>query len=299
MFAFVSAPPPAFACSICRCGDPTFNALGRAGFNARGFRLALDWERFDKDEGNPADVSESQVENRFTGLISYGFSERFILTARVPVSVRNLETSMPGAETETVQTSGLSDPEFYGHLTLWASPLTGAVGRRTSLSLVAGVKAPWGNNDLHQDGLRVDEHAQPGTGSTDVFGSLALLYLIDAKSALFATAGYRHTGENGLGYRYGSSFTANLAYEHKIGGRLDGVVEMNFRHAAKDQVDRDGGKDDDTGGSLLYVTPRLLVHLGGGLVLRASAQIPTIKDLNGYQKERVVANVGLTYLFNR
>jgi hypothetical protein len=34
-------------------------------------------------------------------------------------------------------------------------------------------------------------------------------------------------------------------------------------------------------------------------VLRASAQIPTIKDFSGYQKERVVANVGLTYPFNR
>ncbi len=299
LVALVSAPETAFACSICRCGDPTFNALGKAGFNARGFRLALDWERFDKDEGNPADESESQVENRFTGLVSYGFSERFMLNARVPYSVRNVEMSMPGEETETVHTSGLSDPEIYGQLRLWASPLTGAVGRRTSLSLVAGVKAPWGENDVQENGMRVDEHAQPGTGSTDVFGSLALLYLIDKESALFVSTGYRHTGENDFGYRYGSSVTANVAYEHKLGSRLDGVLELNFRHASQDRVDAAGTLDGDTGGSLLYLTPRLLVHLGGGLVLRASAQIPTIKDLNGYQKERVVANVGLTYLFNR
>ena len=32
---------------------------------------------------------------------------------------------------------------------------------------------------------------------------------------------------------------------------------------------------------------------------RASAQIPTTMDLNGYQKERVVANLGLTYPFSR
>jgi hypothetical protein len=299
LVGLVSTPEAALACSICRCGDPTFNALGRAGFNARGFRLALDWERFDKDEGNPAEQSESQVENRFTGLVSYGFSERFMLTARVPVSVRDLESSIPVEPTETVHTSGLSDPEIYAQLLLWASPLTGKVGRRTSLSLVAGVKTPWGQNDVQQDGLRVDEHAQPGTGSTDVFGSLALLYLIDAESALFASTGYRNTGENDFGYRYGTSFTANVAYEHKLGSRLDGVLELNFRHASRDRVDTDGTLDDDTGGSLLYVTPRLLVHLGGGFVLRASAQIPTIKDLNGYQKERVVANVGLTYLFSR
>lgn len=299
LVALVSAPETALACSICRCGDPTFNALGKAGFNARGFRLALDWDRFDKDEGNPAEESESQVENRFTGLVSYGFGERFTLSARVPVSVRNLETSMPGEETETVHTSGLSDPELYGQLRLWASPFTGSVGRRAALSLVAGVKTPWGENSVSEGGVRVDEHAQPGTGSTDLFASLALLYLIDKESAVFASTGYRYTGENDFGYRYGSTFTANLAYEHKLGSRLDGVLELNFRHAAQDRVDAGGTLDGDTGGSLLYVTPRLLVHLGGGLVLRASAQIPTFKDLDGYQKERVVANVGLTYLYNR
>jgi hypothetical protein len=295
-FSILAAPEAALACSICRCGDPTFNALGKAGFNASGLRLAIDWDRFDKDEGNPADMVESQVENRYTALVSYGFGDRFMLNARVPYSVRHLETSVPGEPVEALRTSGFSDPEIYGQLRLWASPFTGTVGRRAALSLVAGVKTPWGDNTASEGRFRVDEHAQPGTGSTDVFGSLAFLYLIDKQSALFASGGYRHTGENDFAYRYGSSVTANLAYEHKLGSRVDGVLELNFRHAAEDRVDASGTLDGDTGGSLLYVTPRLLVHLGGGLVLRASAQIPTIKSLNGYQKERVVANVGLTYL---
>ena len=33
---------PAEPCSICRCGDPTFNALGKEGYVTKGFRLALD-----------------------------------------------------------------------------------------------------------------------------------------------------------------------------------------------------------------------------------------------------------------
>ena len=40
---------------------------------------------------------------------------------------------------------------------------------------------------------------RPGTGSTDVFGSIAFLYLIDKESALFASGGYRHTGGNDYG----------------------------------------------------------------------------------------------------
>ena len=41
------------------------------------------------------------------------------------------------------------------------------------------------------------------------------------------------------------------------------------------------------------------MSLGHGVVLRASAQIPLSKDLNGFQKERAVANVGITYLVGR
>jgi hypothetical protein len=242
--------------------------------------------------------SEWQIENRFTALASYGFGERFMLLARAPYSVRSLTTSVPDEAPETVHTHGRSDPEIYGQLRLWASPMKAAVGRRTSLSLVAGVKTPWGENDVQQDGVRVDEHAQPGTGSTDVFGSLAVLYLIDKESALFVSGGYRHTGGNDFGYRYGSSVLANVAYEHKLTRGLDGVLELNFRHAAEDRTDAGGALDENTGGSLLYLSPRLLLNLGAGLVLRAGAQIPIVRDLNGYQKERVVANVGLTYLFS-
>jgi hypothetical protein len=294
--AMICSPAAAWACSICRCGDPTFNALGKEGYAARGWRIALDWERFDKDEGDPAVEAESQVENRFTGLVSYGFGEHFTLLARVPWSVRDLETSEAGEPGPPVHTSGLSDPELYGQLRLWASPLASGMGRRTSLSLVAGVKTPWGQNDVQHDGERVDEHAQPGTGSTDLFGSLALLHLIDARSALFVSAGYRHTGENDFEYRYGSSFTANVAYERKLNRVFDGVLELNFRDAQKDRSTVD---DENTGGSLLYLTPRLLADLGGGFVLRASAQIPVVRDLNGFQTERVVLNLGLTYLFSR
>jgi hypothetical protein len=294
---FLALPSVARACSICRCGDATFNALGKDGYAAQGFRAALDWERFDKDEGDPSEEAESQVEKRFTALLSYGFNDRFTLLARVPYSVRDLTATTPeGAE--NTHTSALSDPEIYAQVRLWSSKLSGGLGRRSSLSLNAGVKTPWGRNHLEEDGERIDEHAQSGTGSTDVFGSLAFLYLIDKESAVFVSSGYRHTGENDFGYRYGSTFLANVAYEHKLGKVLDGVVELNFRDAKKDRVDAEGTISDDTGGSLLYVTPRLLANLGGGLVLRVAAQIPIARGLNGFQKERAVANLGLTYLFS-
>jgi CO dehydrogenase/acetyl-CoA synthase alpha subunit len=35
-------PPSAAACSICRCGDPTFNALGTDIYKQGAFRVFLD-----------------------------------------------------------------------------------------------------------------------------------------------------------------------------------------------------------------------------------------------------------------
>jgi len=294
---FLAVSSPAQACSICRCGDPTFNALGKDGYAARGFRLALDWERYDKQEGPSDGESEELVENRFTALVSYGFGERFTLFARVPFSHRHFEELEAGEVAESFQTNGFADPEVYGQARVWASGMAPGVGRRSSLSVLGGVKTALGDNQASVDGERADEHAQPGTGSTDLFGGLAFLYLFDKESAVFASGQYRHTGENDFGYRYGSSVLLNAAYEHKLGGRLDGVMELNFRHAERDRVDATGELGENTGGSVLYLTPRLLVDLGHGIVVRAAAQIPIARDLNGAQKEHAVLNAGVSFLF--
>jgi hypothetical protein len=109
----MTGPAPAEACSICRCGDPTFNALGKEGYAAQGWRLALDWERFDKREGSPAEEAEELVENRVTALASYGFSDRFAVYARVPISLRDFSETEEGVTVESFDTRGLSDAEAY------------------------------------------------------------------------------------------------------------------------------------------------------------------------------------------
>ncbi len=292
-FAVSLAAAAAEPCSICRCGDPTFNALGKAGYNVHGFRLAIDWERYDKQEGPPELEAEELVEQRLTALVAYGLSDRFTLQARLPLSFRDFHAIEAGEVSDSFTTSGLSDPDLSAQFRVWASPLS-ALGRKSSVSLVAGVKTALGQNDYELEGERVDEHAQPGTGSTDVFGGLAGLHLFDTRSALFSSLQYRHTGENDHGYRYGQSFLANLAYERKLGGRLDAVVELNFRHSSPDG--EDASDVPNTGGTILYLTPRLLLSLGGGFVLRGAVQIPVARDLNGAQQEHAVYNVGLSFL---
>lgn len=305
------AAAPAAGCSICRCGDPTFNALGTDVYKDGAFRVFLDWERFDKEQGLGAEAEEeshaakheghshatreSVVENRFTTSLSYSFGERVIGVARLPWSSRRLAEEGAGGASET--TRDLADPEIYALVRLWSSKFAPDLGRRAWLSALGGVKTDWGKNDLEQAGERLDEHLQAGTGSTDWFGGLSGLYLLDARSALFASAQVRRTGENDFGYEYGDLALANLGYERKLSKLADGALELNYRDAARDRIDAAGNLDPNTGGAVLYVTPRLIFDFGRGLVGRLAVQVPVYRDLNGEQTEKAVANVGLTYLF--
>ena len=300
--------PSARACSICRCGDPTFNALGSNVYATGAFHIALDWDRLSKEQGlfHPDEEhgarllprheghgeTETLVENRVTATLSYSFAERLNVVARIPYSFKTLTEGE-----EITDTHGFADPELYALVRLWSSSFGPGLGRRTWLSALAGVKTAWGRNEIVQDGERVDEHAQPGTGSTDLFGGLAFLHLFDEKSALFASAQYRGTGTNDFGYKYGDITLANVAYERKLTEWLDAVLELNYRYAGRDQVDTHGTEDPNTGGSILYLTPRAVFDLGKGLVARVGVQIPTWRNLNGEQTERAVVNAGLTYLF--
>lgn len=302
LLLLMAIAPRAFACSICRCGDPTFNALGAAIYTPGQFRLALDWERFDKENGvsDPGTGvitgRDAEIENRFTLAAAYSFGERLTLVGRLPVSLRNL-TSTDDSGAVTTKTSGLSDPDFTALFRVWASNPVPDLGRRAWVSLVLGVKTPWGKNDLTENGERLDEHAQSGTGATDLYGGLSAVVMLDPRSSVFASFQYRRTGANAYGYKYGRTSTANLAYERKPNALIDAVLEANWRHAEQDVVDTVGNRDPNTGGDVVYLTPRLVLALGGNVIARVGVQIPVVKSLYGQQTERANVNVGLTLLF--
>ena len=287
--------PSVPACSICRCGDPTYNALGNDGIGQEGWRLAVDGDRVEKTQGGGAE-QESLTEQRATLLVAYGLTERLGAFLRVPVSRRELVSHEDGV-TEHASATGLADPDLALQWRLWSSPFEGDVGTRSRVYLVGGVKTAWGENDARSADGRLDEHVQPGTGATDAFLGVAGSYQFDHATALVGSVQYRHTGRNDHDYRYGRSTLLNVAFDRRLGPRWDVVLEANYRQAGRDETDSLGTRDPDTGGSITYLTPRVLFDAGRGWVFRASAQLPLYQHgLNGEQHEGAVVNVGLTYL---
>ena len=302
------APGPLSACSMCRCSDPVFSALGEGLYTYGGFQIAVDWNRLDQTQG--AEIPEGhegeehlrgskhggdfeeQVRNTITTTISYGWHERLTLVAQVPYTLNEL------TEAEEIQKAdGLADPLFFVYGRVWASKFEQGLGRRAWLWAVFSVKTPWGQNDVTVDGERLDEHVQPGTGATNLAGGLSGLYLIDENSSLYASTMYTGTGRNEFGYKYGDNVQANVYYDRKLTNWLDGVLEVNYLYAKRDQVDALGLVEPNTGGNSLYLTPRVAVNVVRGLVARAAAQFPVWEDLNGIQDIKPAYTAGLTYVF--
>ncbi len=110
-------------------------------------------------------------------------------------------------------------------------------------------------------------------------------------------------------YEYGDVFLFNAAVLVPLGHALKQTYlnpftlgfEANFRWADFDGVG--GVRFQDSGGSILYLTPSLSARLpwaweGDGPSLRGSVQIPVTSSwLNGFQEEDPIWFAGIQYSF--
>lgn len=287
LIALAMAPRASEACSMCRCGDPTFSLIGSQLFVPKTWHVGLDTGRYTKDQVAESDpgTREREVENRLTLSASRTFGSRLTVVAQMPFAHRTITTA-----SEEGTLSGLSDPELLAHYRMYST------GPGSWISLSLGLRPGWGQNDRQLDGQRAEEHLQPGTGAAGVEPGLSFSRVVGDAGSVFGSVGGRFNGRNDAGYHYGNAAIANMGYERKLGQRLNGILEANFRSAARDEP-LVGDKDPNTGGSVLYVSPRLLVKLDRTLFLRLGVQIPVVKNLFGDQDEKVNFLTGLTVRF--
>ena len=274
---------------MCHCGDPTFTLVGSQIFVPNAWRLSLDGGRYEKDQVGEDDPTsrETEVENRYTVSLTRTFGRRVALVAQLPFSDRTIESD-EGSQS----LSGLSNPELLGNFRV----ATGSGRPGTWLSLTAGVRTPWGRSSGEIDGERAEEHVQPSTGAWGGLAGASFSRLIGDEGSLFGSVLGRVNGRNDFDYHYGNAVFANVAYERRLVKWLNGVVELNYRWAAKDEV-APGEQDPNTGGSVLYVTPRVIAKIQNGIYFRVAVQIPVAQGLYGIQSEKTNVLAGFTTRF--
>ncbi len=275
------------ACSMCRCGDPTFALVGSQLFVPNTWHVGFDVDRFEKDQIGEEGGREREVDQRYTLGATYTAGRALTFAVRLPFSGRTITSSG-----ERASLFGLSDPEAVAHLRLW-SPRPGSW-----VSATLGARLGWGENDRQEDGTRAEEHLQPGTGSSGLDLGLAFSHVVGASDdgSVYGSVARRFNGRNSVDYHYGDAVLANVGYERRLGARINGIVEVNFRHARRDEP-AIGALDPNTGGSVVYVSPRVLIRLQGQMFFRLGVQVPIVKSLYGDQDEKVNLLSGLALRF--
>jgi len=303
----------ASACSVCLAGDPVYSSHGTTAQGVGDVSLFLEAKTWHKtsgvlpgEDGGPVGGEpEGKERNRSERLdlyLSWTPLDRITLTVDLPWAWNRI-TEVEGAERHTSRLSGFGDVIAQVTGVVWRDrdvlPTTWIEGR-------AFAKFPTGESDRSVHGVR-DPHLQVGTGSYD-FGFGAALVHRFSWAELYASTAYRVNREGDLDYEYGDVMLANVAAAvplgHAVGvawlERFTPGLELNFRWADYDEFR--GARYDDSGGSILYVTPSLRVALpwwtARGPALRGAVQIPTTSAwLHHFQKEDPIWMLGLHYAF--
>lgn len=161
-------------------------------------------------------------------------------------------------------------------------------------ALLLGVKLPTGAWNIEDNGARLMDMVQPGTGSTDYSAGLATTH----RKGNFTLDGdliYTLKTENQENYKFGNLFSYDLAGLYQINDTYL-MLELNGRVADKDEMN--GVKLDNTGGHQLFINPGVSYHLIPNLMLMLSVQVPIYTDMNGdAQKTNYHAMGGLHWYY--
>ena len=229
--------------------------------------------------------------------VSYGATENFSISARLPYIKRNnireseVEDGIPEAHTHG-DSSGVGDLLLFNHY---------RIQKRTDLdvSILFGVKIPTGETDeKDDDGIRFETEFQPGTGSWD----LLLGASISKNSGNFeyhANILYNFTTEGSQSTEIGDVFSYNAALSYRLieNNGLKWVLSVELNGETREKNEISGVSEDNSGGTIVYLSPgfRLSSKNLSGFI---SYGMPVIENYNGKQTDvdsRIVAGASFAF----
>ncbi len=282
------------ACSICGCGDPLASAA-EARLMKGQLRLALDTEILTARARSDDDAAFVERVTQYTIRPVLAFSPVDVLTLvlQIPVVRKDWSATAAGEAPMSARPTGLGDIDLAARAYLYTQTRLVQMSRET-LALTAGTSLPTGDNSVQAEGVRVDEHAQLGTGALGPYAGVLYAFRRDPWNFFGSVTG-RVRLRNGYGYKYGSAVLWSLRGDYRLLDWLSASMSLDGRYAVRD--DRRGILQGNTGGLVLAAVPGLKVRLYQELWLYSSVQIPVITHLFGEQHVGPVFTASLQYTF--
>ncbi len=308
------APRVAFACSACGCGDTGLTNLGLQFARAGQWRATVEFRSAGQTLGVPNDPTEfsDEKERRAALIVAYAPSPRLVARAIVPAIVHR--SILDGDTQVTDDASSLGDIELQARVDLVAHRTH---AHATTLTAIGGVGLPSGANDVMQEGARLDEHVQPGTGAWSGSAGVALTYS-EAKAWLYGSLTARTFGANAHHFTYGRGVLFTSEIGRHLSPAVSALVGVAGRTARRDRhadmseamgaprapgsgTPRPTHGDTDpngylleTGGEVAFATPGVQVRVAPGALLRVVGYFPVWQHLNGTQKEKSSVQSSIT-----
>lgn len=254
----------------------------------QGLRLSL--SHLYKRKGNRyrgtdhvSDPSDELVEeHRAVASIDYGFLPSLTASLLLPVVYLEKRERGPTSTTRT-RASGLGDAALITKYRFYKQDWTrGTFGA----AAIVGLEMPTGETDARDNGMRLDPSLQPGSGSWDPFGALAVHCDLD----LFRFDGlvlYKGNTEGAQRFTDGDFFTAelNAAYRFlhkKYPGPTASVrLGVQFRH--EEHAEQRGHSVPNTGSDVIVLRIGLGTHPIPRLDLSVSVDVPVWRNVRGEQ----------------
>ena len=294
---FLNLSPQAQACSVCGCGDP----LLAAGSNlpmAGNFRLSLEAAYlYASAAGDGPGATEFLDQEIIRPVLVYNPSNSLALVLQLPLVRKDWWTDDAGAELKSTLNSGFGDLDLGGRWFFW-SDIHIMDKWAQDMALSFGSSLPTGNSNITVDGELIDQHAQLGTGAAGPY--LGLLYGLNREAwSLSFNATYRYRGTNYQGYQFGQAITFGLGGQLHVLQALALTLSLDGRYADYDHDWAGDGIDENTGGTVLNITPGFGWQIGEGFGLNARVGIPIYTSLFGTQLVTPTLDLSIQYLFSR
>lgn len=305
---FLVVAPEAQACGACGC--TLHSDWATQGYVAGpGFRFDLRYDYFSQDQlrsgvkavdrgsleiPNEMEIQEETLNRNFTATLDYSPSADWGVSVAVPIFNRYHATIAEGDTDPTFSKgSGLGDVRVLGRYQGFSEDHS--FGLQLGLKLATGDTKQTFNAGA-QAGEALDRGLQLGTGTTDLLLGCYAFGSFTPDWGVFGQVLCQKPMAGKDGFKPGDGVNANVGVRYTGLRGLTPHLQLNVRAEG-----RESGRNadvDNSGATLVYLSPGLTVNVSSALQVYAFAQVPVAQRVNGLQLEpRFSVSVGLHLTF--
>ena len=292
LFAVVGFLMPASLWASCGSESCPLDHMSRWTENPFSFEVTYQYIDQDQPKIGTEDATVGEIQrhhdevrtlNRMTTARAVYRPGAWSFTASIPWVDRyheHIHHDLGEDEVERFNYSGIGDLEV---ATLRS--FGGGESRRRGF-VSAGVKMPTGDTSVpNEDGDQPEPAARPGSGSWDALAGMGVEWQLGESRAvpLRLSVTGRYNGFGTEDYRIGPEVQAHLGTEYPLMRSLSLLAQANFRVRGQDDVGSSGVNEEDTGGTMLFLSPGVRASVSHAASLYALVQIPVYQRVNGIQ----------------